>query len=193
MVVFGHNQGNPSSFFEECQITSQLVHLSRGSTPPSRLSFPRALVFPPGTSAFVLPGLNLHPRGRSRSPFEQIANLARIRLCFGCSQWVAIGRGFSPGLRASAFLSFQTEIATWPTGADERKLWYKSTHARRRTQLRSDTHVCSRAPRALRAYRDGCFGRLLLRLEAVKPFPAALKLDHYLRRHALTSRSPSCS
>ena len=136
------------------------------------------------------PRTQLHPRGRSRSTFIQIADLARIRLCFGCSQWVAIGRGFSPGLRASAFLSFQTEIATRPTGADERKLWYKSTHARRRTQLRSDTHVCSRTPRALRAYRDGCFGRLLLRLEAVKPFPAALKLDHYLSAPRLDEPLP---
>ena len=31
MVVFGHNQGNPSSFFEECQITSQLVQLKVAS------------------------------------------------------------------------------------------------------------------------------------------------------------------
>ena len=38
--------------------TKKMAALSRGSTPPSRLSFPRALVFPPGTSAFVLPGLN---------------------------------------------------------------------------------------------------------------------------------------
>ena len=32
MVVFGHNQGNPSSFAEECQITSQLVHLMASLT-----------------------------------------------------------------------------------------------------------------------------------------------------------------
>ena len=38
--------------------TKKMAALGRGSTPPSRLSFPRALVFPPGTSAFVLPGLN---------------------------------------------------------------------------------------------------------------------------------------